>query len=311
MPTAPAEVRLAARYLAPPVGEDGAAQLIEQLVLAPPDVAARTPRAWRTRRARSRRRSATGGSTPARGATPPCPRIPSRDAARVLPDGDAARAEAVELLRAGRIVAVPTDTVYGIAADMARPARIERLFAAKQPPARQGRRAPARRRRPGRRPRAAAARRRALLARAVLAGRPDARPAASCAASSCPTRSPAGTATIGVRVPDHDAPRALAARPRAAAHDVREPLGRARLARRRRDRRAAGRRGRPGARRRPDPRRPGLDGRRLHGERPAHPARRAPIPDLADRRDARARRPPARDPAWSRPRIAAAPPMGR
>jgi hydroxymethylpyrimidine pyrophosphatase-like HAD family hydrolase len=41
MPTAPAEVRLAARYLAPPVGEDGAAQLIEQLVLAPPDVAFR------------------------------------------------------------------------------------------------------------------------------------------------------------------------------------------------------------------------------------------------------------------------------
>jgi hydroxymethylpyrimidine pyrophosphatase-like HAD family hydrolase len=41
MPTAPAEVRLAARYIAPPVGEDGAAQLIEALVLAPPDEAAR------------------------------------------------------------------------------------------------------------------------------------------------------------------------------------------------------------------------------------------------------------------------------
>ena len=41
MPTAPAEVRLAARYLAPPVADDGAARLIEQLVLAPPDVAAR------------------------------------------------------------------------------------------------------------------------------------------------------------------------------------------------------------------------------------------------------------------------------
>ena len=41
MPTAPAEVRLAARYLAPPVADDGAAVLVEQLVLAPPDVAAR------------------------------------------------------------------------------------------------------------------------------------------------------------------------------------------------------------------------------------------------------------------------------
>ena len=54
--------------------------------------------------------------------------------ARVLPDGDAARAEAVELLRAGRIVAVPTDTVYGIAADLALPDAIERLFAAKLRP---------------------------------------------------------------------------------------------------------------------------------------------------------------------------------
>ena len=53
---------------------------------------------------------------------------------RILPDGDAARAEAVEHLRAGRIVAVPTDTVYGIAADIALPDAIERLFAAKQRP---------------------------------------------------------------------------------------------------------------------------------------------------------------------------------
>jgi Cof subfamily protein (haloacid dehalogenase superfamily) len=37
MPTAPAEVRAAARYVAPPLEEDGAAQMIEALVLAPPD----------------------------------------------------------------------------------------------------------------------------------------------------------------------------------------------------------------------------------------------------------------------------------
>jgi Cof subfamily protein (haloacid dehalogenase superfamily) len=36
MPTAPAEVRAAARYVAPPLEEEGAAQIIEQLVLAAP-----------------------------------------------------------------------------------------------------------------------------------------------------------------------------------------------------------------------------------------------------------------------------------
>jgi Cof subfamily protein (haloacid dehalogenase superfamily) len=41
MPTSVTAVRRAARYLAPPVGEEGAAALIEQLVLAHPDDAAR------------------------------------------------------------------------------------------------------------------------------------------------------------------------------------------------------------------------------------------------------------------------------
>jgi hypothetical protein len=40
MASAPPEVRLAARYIAPPVEEDGTAQLIEQLILAAPDEAA-------------------------------------------------------------------------------------------------------------------------------------------------------------------------------------------------------------------------------------------------------------------------------
>ena len=40
MATAPPEVRLAARYIAAPVEEDGSAALIEQLVLAEPDEAA-------------------------------------------------------------------------------------------------------------------------------------------------------------------------------------------------------------------------------------------------------------------------------
>jgi Cof subfamily protein (haloacid dehalogenase superfamily) len=42
MPTAPAEVRAVARYTAPPVGDEGVAQLIEQLVLAEPTAAKAT-----------------------------------------------------------------------------------------------------------------------------------------------------------------------------------------------------------------------------------------------------------------------------
>lgn len=127
---------------------------------------------------------------------------------RILPDGDAARAEAVELLRAGGIVAVPTDTVYGIAADMALPDAIERLFAAKRRP-----------------PEKAVA---VLLAdveqAATLAVMT---PAASVLGERfwpggltlvlpllpgvrLPRVLASGMPTIGVRVPDHPAPRALA-----------------------------------------------------------------------------------------------------
>jgi len=129
-------------------------------------------------------------------------------AARILPDGPGARAEAVALLRAGRIVALPTDTVYGIAADIGLPDAIERLFAAK-----------------GRPPEKAVA---VLLADVAQAGalgivgpaaavlgerfwpggltlvlpvRPEAR---------LPRVLAGGAPTIGVRVPDHAAPRAIA-----------------------------------------------------------------------------------------------------
>ena len=43
--------------------------------------------------------------------------------------------EAVRLLRAGRLVAVPTETVYGLAADAANPEAVRGIFAAKQRPA--------------------------------------------------------------------------------------------------------------------------------------------------------------------------------
>ena len=52
----------------------------------------------------------------------------------VLPDGPDARERAAGLLREGRIVAVPTDTVYGIEAWLDLPDAIERLFAAKRRP---------------------------------------------------------------------------------------------------------------------------------------------------------------------------------
>ena len=127
---------------------------------------------------------------------------------RVVPDTAATRAQAAELLRAGGIVAVPTDTVYGIAAAMELPDAIERLFAAK-----------------GRPPEKAVA---VLLADAEQAwtlGVPT--PAAQALAARfwpggltlvLPVRPgvvlphvlAAGAPTVGVRVPDHEAPRALA-----------------------------------------------------------------------------------------------------
>jgi len=134
---------------------------------------------------------------------------PRSSGPRVQPDGPGARAEAVELLRAGLIVAVPTDTVYGIAADLSLPDAIERLFAAK-----------------GRPPERAVAVLLADAAQASVLGVMG--PAASLLAERfwpggltlvLPVRSEArlpgvlaaGAPTIGVRVPDHPAPRAIAA----------------------------------------------------------------------------------------------------
>jgi L-threonylcarbamoyladenylate synthase len=127
---------------------------------------------------------------------------------RIVPDGDVARAEAVELLRAGLIVAVPTDTVYGIAADLALPDAIERLFAAKRRP-----------------PEKAVAVLLADMDQAETLGILG--PAARALGERfwpggltlvlpvrpgvvLPRVLAAGSPTIGVRVPDHDAPRAIA-----------------------------------------------------------------------------------------------------
>src|SRR6185436_13531302 len=54
--------------------------------------------------------------------------------ARAVPDDEAGRGEAIDVLAAGGIVALPTDTVYGIGVALETPGGIERLFAAKRRP---------------------------------------------------------------------------------------------------------------------------------------------------------------------------------
>ena len=128
--------------------------------------------------------------------------------ARIVADDDVGHAAAIDALRAGGIVALPTDTVYGIAVALSTPHGIERLFAAKRRPADKaimllledtaqaseaGVMTPAA----------------AELAEAFWPGglslvvpqRPDVR---------WPPVLTGDAATIGLRVPDHPTPRALA-----------------------------------------------------------------------------------------------------
>ncbi len=128
---------------------------------------------------------------------------------RLLPDDAAGRAEAVRVLRAGGLVALPTDTVYGVGVALDAHDGLERLFAAKERPldkaivllvadleqvASVGVMTPVAR---------------ALAERfwpggltLVLAQAPGAR---------LPAGLTAGQSTIGVRLPDHSSPTALAA----------------------------------------------------------------------------------------------------
>ncbi|HET7027752.1 MAG TPA: L-threonylcarbamoyladenylate synthase [Candidatus Limnocylindrales bacterium] len=55
--------------------------------------------------------------------------------ATIVPDDAFGRETAIAALRAGGLVGLPTDTVYGIAVGLATPGGIERLFAAKDRPA--------------------------------------------------------------------------------------------------------------------------------------------------------------------------------
>ncbi len=128
--------------------------------------------------------------------------------ARLLPDDDTGRAAAVDVLRAGGLVAMPTDTVYGVGVALGTPEGLPRLFAAKDRP----------------------------LDRAIVLLVADLEQAASVGVISPAARAlaegfwpggltlvlaqtpgarfpavlTAGAATIGVRLPDHECPRALA-----------------------------------------------------------------------------------------------------
>jgi len=129
--------------------------------------------------------------------------------ARIVPDDAAGRARAIEVLRSGGVVALPTDTVYGIAAALSTPDGVERLFHVKRRPPDKGIVL--------------------LLDDVTQAGTIGVMgPAAAALADACwpggltvvvpqrpevpmPAALTGGTPTIGLRVPDHAAPRALAA----------------------------------------------------------------------------------------------------
>jgi L-threonylcarbamoyladenylate synthase len=128
--------------------------------------------------------------------------------ARIVADDGTGLAEAIAVLRTGGVVALPTDTVYGLGVVLTSPGGIERLFHVKQRPPDKG----------------------IVLLLADTAQASDVgvmTAAASVLATAfwpggltlvVPQRADvpfppiltAGQSTIGVRVPDHTAPRALA-----------------------------------------------------------------------------------------------------
>lgn len=128
--------------------------------------------------------------------------------AEIVPDDDVGRQRAAEVLGAGGIVALPTDTVYGIGAALETPGGIERLFEAKRRPPDKGIMLllddAAQAAEIGVMTPAATALAAALWPgglTVVVPQRPDV---------PLPAVLTGGAPTIGLRVPDHAAPRALA-----------------------------------------------------------------------------------------------------
>jgi L-threonylcarbamoyladenylate synthase len=144
----------------------------------------------------------------AAGRGPEPPSRPSSGRARLLPDDASGRAAAIAELTAGGLVAMPTDTVYGVGVALSAQDGLPRLFAAKDRP----------------------------LDKAIVLLVADIEQAASvgvlspaarilaerfwpggltlvlpqCPDAGLPAVLTGGAATIGVRVPDHDCPRAIA-----------------------------------------------------------------------------------------------------
>ena len=129
--------------------------------------------------------------------------------APIVPDDAEGRARAVDVLRGGGVVALPTDTVYGICVALDTPGGVERLFAVKRRPPDKGIMLLLER-----------------LEQAPTIGVMNA--AATVLADACwpggltvivpqrpdrplPDVLTGGTPTIGLRMPDHESPRALAA----------------------------------------------------------------------------------------------------
>ncbi len=128
--------------------------------------------------------------------------------ATVVRDDAAGRAEAIRVLRGGGVVALPTDTVYGVGVALDTPGGVERLFRVKRRPPGKGVVL--------------------LLDRAAQAGGIGRMtPAATALAGACwpggltvvvplregssvPDALTSGAPRIGLRVPDHEAPRTLA-----------------------------------------------------------------------------------------------------
>lgn len=128
--------------------------------------------------------------------------------APIVPDGPQGWAAAIETLRGGGVVAIPTDTVYGICVALATPGGVERLFEIKRRPPDKGIML-------------------LLESGSQASGIGAITPAAAVLSEACwpggltvvvpqrpdtplPAALSAGTPTIGLRVPDHGAPRALA-----------------------------------------------------------------------------------------------------
>ena len=219
--------------------------------------------------------------------------------ARIVPDDAAGRAQAVEVLRDGGIVALPTDTVYGIARGAGHARRHRAPVRGEAAAARQGGDAAARRRAPRRPGSATITPAAAALAAACWPGgltvvvpqRPDVR---------WPAVLTGGSPTIGLRVPDHDAPRALARAVGPLPTTSANLSGAARGRRCGRDRGPARRGDRPRPRRRARARRTGLDRRRLH-RRPADDPARRRRPGRLGRRDPGARSASSSPPALTGP----------